>query len=45
MVECQPSYLIFHTIPFLIGVAYERFVNSSEAFSGLRANIFGQLSK
>jgi 2-polyprenyl-3-methyl-5-hydroxy-6-metoxy-1,4-benzoquinol methylase len=45
MVECQPSYLVFHAVPFLAGVSYERFVNSSEAFSGLRANIFGQLIK
>jgi SAM-dependent methyltransferase len=45
MVECWPSYLVFHSVPFLIGVAYERLVNSSEAYSGLRANIFGQLIK
>ena len=45
MVECWPSYLVFHAVPFLIGVAYERLVNSSETYSGLRANIFGQLIK
>jgi SAM-dependent methyltransferase len=45
MVECQPSYLVFHTVPFLAGVAYERLVNSTEILSGLRANIFGHVTK
>lgn len=45
MVECQPSYLMFHALPFLAGVAYERIVNSSEMLAGLRSNIFGQLVK
>jgi hypothetical protein len=45
MVECQPSYLVFHTVPFLVGVAYERLVNSTEILSGLRANIFGHVTK
>jgi SAM-dependent methyltransferase len=45
MVETEPSYLMFHALPFLAGVAYERLVNSHDAFSGLRANIFGQLTK
>lgn len=45
MIECNPSYLEFHAVPFLIGVAYERFVNSHKAFSELRANIFGRFRK
>lgn len=45
LVEGHPSYLMFHAHPFLVGVVYERFVNSSEAFSALRANIFGQVVK
>jgi len=45
MVEYEPMYLMFHTIPFLAGVAYERTVNSTELFAGLRANIFGRLVK
>jgi SAM-dependent methyltransferase len=45
MVEAEPSYLMFHTLPFLIGVAYERFVNSHDVFAGIRVNIFGQLTK
>ena len=45
MVEGHPSYLVFHTLPFLVGVAYERIVNSTEALSGIRANIFGQYIK
>ena len=45
MVEYEPSYLMFHTAPFLLGVAYERLVNRSEMLAGLRANIFGRLIK
>jgi len=45
MVEAQPSYLMFHALPFLAGMVYERLVNSHEAFAGLRSNIFGQLTK
>lgn len=45
MVEGHPSYLMFHSLPFLVGVAYERLVNSTEALAGLRANIFGRLVK
>jgi len=45
MVEGHPSYLMFHMIPFLLGVSYERCVNSHESFCGLRSNIFGRLSK
>jgi ubiquinone/menaquinone biosynthesis C-methylase UbiE len=45
MVECQPSYLTFHALPFMVGVAYERLVNRTERLAGLRANIFGWLSK
>jgi len=39
--ECCPNYLTFAQIPFLCGVAYERFVNSSELFAQLRVNILG----
>ena len=45
MIEPNPSYLGFHVIPFMVGVAYERFVNSHPAFSGLRANILGRFKK
>lgn len=45
MVEAEPSYLMFHALPFLAGVAYERLVNSTEMLSGMRANIFGRLQK
>ena len=45
MVEYEPSYLKFSSIAFLAGTAYERTVNSSQAFSGLRANIQGRLIK
>ncbi len=42
-VECEPSYLVFHAVPFLLGVAYERTVNRFDALTGLRANIFGRM--
>ena len=42
-VECEPSYLMFSTVPFLAGVLYERTVNHFGGLSGIRANIFGRL--
>lgn len=42
-VECEPSYLKFSAIPFLVGVLYERVVNKFDCLSGIRANIFGRL--
>lgn len=42
-VECEPSYLVFSTIPFLVGVLYERIANKFDCLSGIRANIFGRL--
>jgi SAM-dependent methyltransferase len=45
MVEGHPSYLVFHSLPFLAGVAYERAVNGTEALAGIRANICGRLEK
>ncbi len=44
-VEAEPSYLTFHSIPFLVGVMYERTVNRFESLSGIRANIFGRLGE
>ena len=44
-VEADPSYLVFHPAAFLLGVAYERFVNSFGFCSAARANIFGRLEK
>ncbi|MFQ5964067.1 MAG: class I SAM-dependent methyltransferase [Candidatus Scalinduaceae bacterium] len=44
-VEPEPSYLMFHSIPFLSGVMYEGTVNRFESLSGIRANIFGKLTK
>jgi ubiquinone/menaquinone biosynthesis C-methylase UbiE len=42
-IECEPSYLKFATIPFLVGVFYERITNRFDYFSGIRANILGRL--
>ena len=44
-IECDPSYMVFNPVAFLIGVMYERFVNSRNVLSGFRANIFGRLEK
>jgi SAM-dependent methyltransferase len=43
--EPEPTYLKFHTLPFLAGVAYERTVNGTVWLSKFRANIFGKLRK
>jgi SAM-dependent methyltransferase len=45
MCESEPSYLVFATLPFLGGVAWERLVNRFEALGPFRANIFGRLEK
>lgn len=45
MCEAEPSYLVFATVPFLAGVAWERLVNRVDALAPLRANIFGRLQK
>lgn len=41
MVEAEPSYLMFAQLPFLLGVAYERVVNSTELLAGFRSSILG----
>ncbi len=43
--EAEPSYLMFHVVPFLFGVGYERLVNRFDALSWLRGTIFGRLVK
>ena len=40
MVEAEPSYLTFAAPAFLLGVAYERLVNSTEMLGALRSNMF-----
>jgi 2-polyprenyl-3-methyl-5-hydroxy-6-metoxy-1,4-benzoquinol methylase len=45
MVEKEPSYGKFARPAFLAFMSYERFVNSSSWFSGLRANMFCCLEK
>lgn len=45
MVEAQPSYLMFHPLAFYVGLGYERLLNSSEVFAGLRVNIQGRFTK
>jgi SAM-dependent methyltransferase len=43
MFEAEPSYLVFATVPFLAGVAYERIANRFDALARYRASIFGRL--
>lgn len=43
--ECCPNYLTLAAPLFLVGVAYERLVNSSTLFAGLRVNILGHFLK
>lgn len=45
MRECCPNYLMLAAPLFLIGVAYERIVNSTEWLAGLRVNILGHFVK
>ncbi|WP_164729852.1 class I SAM-dependent methyltransferase [Rhodomicrobium lacus] len=43
MLEGFPAYLMFNSVPFLAGMAYERLVNSSQSLGSLRANIVAVL--
>ena len=45
MWEPEPRYLVFHYLPFLVGVGYERIVNRYRMFEGIRAGIFGRMMK
>jgi len=45
MRECCPNYLMLSKPLFMIGVLYERFVNSSKVFAGFRVNILGHFTK
>jgi SAM-dependent methyltransferase len=45
MIEAEPSYGASHALLFYPMMAYERLVNSSEFFSGLRVNILGTFRK
>jgi SAM-dependent methyltransferase len=45
MVEKEPSYLAFARPALLLGYCYERVVNSSDLFAGLRSNIFASFKK
>ncbi|TNE47133.1 MAG: class I SAM-dependent methyltransferase [Deltaproteobacteria bacterium] len=45
LVEKQPSYGMSSRLMFFPMLAYERFVNSSKAFSQIRSNLFGAFRK
>jgi SAM-dependent methyltransferase len=44
-VECRPNYLLFSWPTFLLGVLYERLVNSTEFFRHFRVNLIATLRK
>jgi SAM-dependent methyltransferase len=43
--EGPPVYLVFNSVPFVLGVVYERLVNRYRALEELRANIFARMVK
>jgi len=45
MFEAEPSYLVFATLPFLAGVAWERVANRFDALSRYRGSILGRLER
>lgn len=45
LIEGEPAYLKFSTIPFLAGVAYERLVNRFALLEKLRVNILGRMQR
>jgi ubiquinone/menaquinone biosynthesis C-methylase UbiE len=45
LIEKEPSYLMFNILPFLIGVLYERMVNSTQSLAFLRSDIIGVFKK
>lgn len=45
MFEGEPSYLMFNSAAFLLGVVYERLVNGLGFLGGVRANVMGRMLK
>jgi len=45
LLECCPNYLTFCMPAFMLGVGYERLINSSNLFAEMRGNILGCFSK
>ena len=45
MWEPEPRHLLFHFLPFLVGVGYHRVVNRYGMFKGVGAGIFGRMVK
>jgi SAM-dependent methyltransferase len=43
--EGPPVYLVFNSLPFVLGVCYERLVNRYRQLEELRANIFARMVK
>jgi SAM-dependent methyltransferase len=41
--ETKPDYLLFHPLAYRAGIAYERFVNRSEAFARFRVQLIADL--
>jgi SAM-dependent methyltransferase len=45
LIETRPNYLMWSAPSFILGIAYERIVNSIEALSALRVNILATFRK
>ena len=45
LLETEPTYLMFHPVPFFCGMVYERLVNRFKPLEGLRVNILGRLER
>lgn len=45
LLECCPNYLAFSFVTFILGVAYERIVNSTNCLAWARVNILGCFEK
>jgi SAM-dependent methyltransferase len=44
-IEVQPNYLTFSALAFVLGIGYERLVNSTERLSSIRVNLIGRFRK
>jgi SAM-dependent methyltransferase len=42
LIEPQPCYMVFHPVPFMVGVGYERLVNRFDALRPFRQIILGR---
>ncbi|HXN87598.1 MAG TPA: methyltransferase domain-containing protein [Candidatus Binataceae bacterium] len=43
--EFRPGYLVFNSVPFLLGVGYERIVNRYQSLEAIRGSILAKVTK